>query len=124
MSKIISIPTDYKLQMAINKILKDDIILSSLTLKLLRKKLEDFFQCDLIDKKDIIKKLLNKYVDDNIEIIEYNEKIRQEKNDLNLLSSKKANDKVDQLNNNVIEYEGIYYYYLYILHDHIHIHIL
>jgi len=106
MSKIISIPTDYKLQMAINKILKDDIILSSLTLKLLRKKLEDFFQCDLIDKKDIIKKLLNKYVDDNIEIIEYNEKIRQEKNDLNLLSSK-ANDKVDQLNNNVIEYEGI-----------------
>lgn len=106
MSKIISIPTDYKLQMAINKILKDDIILSSLTLKLLRKKLEDFFQCDLIDKKDIIKKLLNKYVDDNIEIIEYNEKIRQEKNDLNLLSSK-ANDKVDQLNNNVIEDEGI-----------------
>jgi hypothetical protein len=106
MSKIISIPTDYKLQMAINKILTDDIILSSLTLKLLRKKLEDFFQCDLIDKKDIIKKLLNKYVDDNIEIIEYNEKIRQEKNDLNLQSSK-ANDKVDQLNNNVIEYEGI-----------------
>ena len=106
MSKIISIPTDYKLQMAINKILKDDIILSSLTLKLLRKKLEDFFQCDLIHKKDIIKKLLNKYVDDNIEIIEYNEKIRQEKNELNLLSSK-ANEKVDQLNNNVIEDEGI-----------------
>lgn len=106
MSKIISIPTDYKLQMAINKILKDDIILSSLTLKLLRKKLEDFFQCDLIQKKDIIKKLLNKYVDDNIEIIEYNEKIRQEKNELNLLSSK-ANEKVDQLNINVIEDEGI-----------------
>jgi hypothetical protein len=106
MSKIISIPSDYKLQIAINKILKDDIILSNLTLKLLRKKLEDFFQCDLTHKKDIIKKLLNKYLDDNIEIIEYNEKIRQENNELKLLSSK-VNYKVDQLNNNVIKDQGI-----------------
>lgn len=98
MSKFKSIPTEYKLQLAINTILKDDIILSNLTLKLLRKKLEDYFQCDLIQQKDIIKKLLNKYVDENIEIIEYNEKIRQEKDESNLVSSKDDN-KVNQLNN-------------------------
>lgn len=91
MSKFKSIPTEYKLQLAINTILKDDIILSNLTLKLLRKKLEDYFQCDLIQQKDIIKKLLNKYVDENIEIIEYNEKIRQEKDESNLVSSKDDN---------------------------------
>ena len=108
MSESISIPSEYKLQMAINKILKDDIILSNLTLKLLRKKLEDFFQCDLVHKKDLIKKLLNKYLDDNIELIEYNEKIREEKNELNLLSTK--DNKVNLLNTDVIKDEGILSY--------------
>jgi len=104
----ILLPSDYKLQSAMNKIFEDDTILANLTLKILRKKLEEYFKCDLIHKKDVIKRLLNKYIDDNIEMIEYNEKIRKEK--LAILSTKVNVDKL----NDVRKDEGKYCIYIYI----------
>ena len=92
-----------------------DANLTDLTVKSLRIKLEEYFRCDLIEKKDVIKRLLNKYIDDNIELIEYNERIEKEKEMLHADKSnnRNTNDKQDSSSDDVNK-DGM----LFLSHNH------
>lgn len=73
-----SIPNDKKIKSAVNSILQN-CDFTTMTLKSLRFELEKKYSCSFDGKKDVIREELEKYLEENVDVVEYSEKINTEK---------------------------------------------
>jgi len=107
-------PDDITIKSAVNLILQG-CDFTSMTLKTLRFELEKQYQCNFDDKKDIIREELEKYLEENAEIVSYSEKIKTEKT----YSDKTNHNKTESSDNPqeiIAQKKGyrslsLYYYY-------------
>ena len=74
-----SVPTDKEIKRAASAALKAGD-LSTMTLKTIRCQLEEQFGCSLVERKEIIRKSLDKFLAKNADMAEYNAHIESEVN--------------------------------------------